>query len=590
MNIEELFDKRIIACLDSYSEPKGPIGTNLHKSILHAKGADMIVPVLGMQGMGKSTLINALLGEDILPNDVDETTCVPVEVKYGEEECALVHFYDNERVVRVNSKEELGLYVDNNYNRANEKHVANIELYRKTAILRNGLVIVDLPGVGSLTKENEKTTRRYVENLCSAIFVIPTVPTIRSMEALFIKSLWSQFSKAIFVQNDWGETKKELADSVEYNSMVLKKIASELNNPYDGDILIVNAYNGIAGALKKDHSMMDSSNIKSLTEKIDNLTENWEKDKKRIICDKILLSIEYAKNVVKKRIEDIKKSHEDVEKENRTHYQQFCQGSNELSAKIDTIRRYLRKAEDDFYFMNKKDARECTSKIRAAMFKIIDGGVYDGPRLSQAFQDYQEEEIQEYYDKVLNVLTETKLKIEELFDEIGKFEIESDHEIQHESFETKSSFKWEKGAAWAFNLGGAAFSAIGGEAILAACGMTGPPGWAVAAVGFAVFAVFSAFGFGIKKVKQSNRAKEAKKQLEPLLDNIEERLIKEIPENFSEFSSKCTRALDEIWAERKSQEQTLKEQMGRMIDDSQEQPLKDDLAYLEQKMKEFEYE
>lgn len=590
MTIEEKFDERIIACLDSYSEPKGPIGTNLHKSILHAKGADMIVPVLGMQGMGKSTLINALLGEDILPNDVDETTCVPVEVKYGEEECALVHFYDNERVVRVNSKEELGLYVDNNYNRANEKHVANIELYRKTAILRNGLVIVDLPGVGSLTKENEKTTRRYVENLCSAIFVIPTVPTIRSMEALFIKSLWSQFSKAIFVQNDWGETKKELADSVEYNSMVLKKIASELNNPYDGDILIVNAYNGIAGALKKDHSTMDSSNIKSLTEKIDNLTENWEKDKERIIYDRILLSIEYAKTVVIKRIEDLKKTHEDVENENRIHYEQFCKGSNELSAKIDSVRRYLRDAEDDFYFMNKKDARECTSRIRAAMFKVVDGGVYDGPRLSQAFQDYQEEEIREYYDKILNTLTEIKLKTEEQFDEIGRFEIENDYGIQHESFDTKSSFKWETGAGIALSLGGAAIGAMGAAPILAACGVAGPPGWAVAAVGLAIYAAFSAIGFGIKKAKQSDRAKEAKKQLEPLLDNIEERLIKEIPAKFSEFSSKCQGALDEIWAERKRQEQTLKEQMGHVINDSQEQSLKEDLAYLEQKMKEFEYE
>lgn len=49
------------------------------------------------------------------------------------------------------------------------------------------MVIVDLPGVGSLTKENENTTRRYVENLCSAIFVIPTVPTIRNKEALLLR-------------------------------------------------------------------------------------------------------------------------------------------------------------------------------------------------------------------------------------------------------------------------------------------------------------------------------------------------------------------------------------------------------------------
>lgn len=53
---------------------------------------DIIVPVIGTQGMGKSTIINALVGEDVLPNEADETTCIPVEIRYGEKKLTEVHF------------------------------------------------------------------------------------------------------------------------------------------------------------------------------------------------------------------------------------------------------------------------------------------------------------------------------------------------------------------------------------------------------------------------------------------------------------------------------------------------------------------
>lgn len=47
---------------------------------------EIIIPVLGIQGAGKSSFLNSILMEDnILPTDVDETTCVPVEVRYGED-------------------------------------------------------------------------------------------------------------------------------------------------------------------------------------------------------------------------------------------------------------------------------------------------------------------------------------------------------------------------------------------------------------------------------------------------------------------------------------------------------------------------
>ena len=144
----------LLRLLEKYS----PDGQNYAQLLLEIENksntSDMIVPVLGTQGMGKSTIINAILGEDILPSEADETTCVPVEIRYGTKHHGVVRFLCGKPEVIVNTKADLSEFVDNNSNPGNEKKVSHIVLYRESPLLKTGLVIVDLPGVGSLTKAN----------------------------------------------------------------------------------------------------------------------------------------------------------------------------------------------------------------------------------------------------------------------------------------------------------------------------------------------------------------------------------------------------------------------------------------------------
>ncbi|NRT29183.1 putative ribosome biogenesis GTPase RsgA [Clostridium beijerinckii] len=88
------------------------------------KNQEIIVPVLGIQGAGKSSFLNSVLMDDnILPTDVDETTCVPVEVKYGTNTSkAEIYFHEKEKEVVDTSN--LEKYVHNDYNPANELGVS----------------------------------------------------------------------------------------------------------------------------------------------------------------------------------------------------------------------------------------------------------------------------------------------------------------------------------------------------------------------------------------------------------------------------------------------------------------------------------
>lgn len=592
MKLLEILDQELVDFLDRYSDTKESVGSNLLRVIKNMDNAEVIIPVLGMQGMGKSTLINSLLKENILPNDADETTCVPVEVKFGHTEYAAIHFFDKKNTINVHTREELNEYVDNNCNTANKKRVACIELFRNNDMLKNGMVIVDLPGVGSLTKENENTTKRYVENLCSAIFVIPTVPTIRNKESLFIKSLWSQFGKAIFVQNDWGETKEEIRESMDFNNKILRNIAEELHNPYDNDIILVNAYNAIYGTLKKDQAMVKSSNIKALYDKILLLSSSWETERENILTARIKLCIEFAKEIVIKRLSDIGKSKEQIQKENDKKIAAFRQGTIEISDKINSIKKFLREQEDEIFFITKTKSKECTKKIRAAIYKIIDGGVYDGDHLSSAFADIQEEETKDFMNEILDVFMNIKFEVESKFDEIQQIEFKNEIDIHSVEFSSNSSRKWEQGFQVAANIGGGITAALGAgagaAALYSALGVaaaSGPAGWVVAGVGLAIYGAFSLFGWGVKKLKQSDRADKAKRQISEKIDEIEHNLMKTIPEKYNDFALSCNESLDNILRLRETELSRLKESFTKVVTDGQEDVLKADLNYITDKQK-----
>ena len=83
IHIMKSIPSNVVELLNRYSDTKQN-GSVLSDYLSRVSDSQPIIPVLGMQGMGKSTLINALLEENILPNEADETTCVPVEIKYGE--------------------------------------------------------------------------------------------------------------------------------------------------------------------------------------------------------------------------------------------------------------------------------------------------------------------------------------------------------------------------------------------------------------------------------------------------------------------------------------------------------------------------
>lgn len=125
---------------------------------------ELMVVVAGEARRGKSSLLNALLNEKtpLFPVDVNVCTNVVTVVRYGETETIEAYIEDpkvkNGCRVKKLSREQIPDYVSEKGNPNNYKQVKMLSAYIPNDLLREGVVFVDTPGVGSLNIEHAETT------------------------------------------------------------------------------------------------------------------------------------------------------------------------------------------------------------------------------------------------------------------------------------------------------------------------------------------------------------------------------------------------------------------------------------------------
>jgi hypothetical protein len=133
----------------------GP-GRDMVEQIRRKLDTPLTVTVAGGVSSGKSTLVNALLGQRIAAVDAGECTRVVTEFRFGVHERAEVIGTDGTVSVlpleRGRVPEHLG--------RPGEQ-IASVVVHLSNALLRE-LAVVDTPGLNTVTEANEETTANFL--------------------------------------------------------------------------------------------------------------------------------------------------------------------------------------------------------------------------------------------------------------------------------------------------------------------------------------------------------------------------------------------------------------------------------------------
>lgn len=137
-----------------------------------AENGQYFLTFWGHYSAGKSRLINNILGMNILPVQVRETTPVMTYIRYGESEYGHIFMEDGScRKVKV---EEIRRIYQNSdqLETISVGDISHIELFLTNPLLESGLVIVDTPGVNTLIQKHQDFAINAIESSRRVVYVL----------------------------------------------------------------------------------------------------------------------------------------------------------------------------------------------------------------------------------------------------------------------------------------------------------------------------------------------------------------------------------------------------------------------------------
>jgi len=179
------------------------------------------VACIGQFKRGKSTLLNALVGHEVVPTGYVPVTAVPTVIRFGDELRARIRMRDGEwRDVDLS---ELKEYVTEELNPENKKGVDGAEVFVPSPLLSSGMCFVDTPGLGSVFTGNSATTQAFIPHIDAGLVVVGADPPIAGEELALVESVGRQVQDLILVINKADRTTDpERAAAVKFTREILE--------------------------------------------------------------------------------------------------------------------------------------------------------------------------------------------------------------------------------------------------------------------------------------------------------------------------------------------------------------------------------
>jgi len=241
--------------------------------------------VLGQFKRGKSTLLNALLGEPVLPTSVVPLTAIPTFVRAGDTVEVRVQFEDDRPAEVAHPDGAAGLagflarFVTEEGNPKNRRGVSFVEVSHPAPILREGVVLIDTPGIGSTFRHNTEATLNFLSQCDAALFLVSADPPITEVEVAFLKEVRSKVARLFFILNkvDYlGDGDREAALAF------FRGVLADQVGIAGARVFCVSAKAALSARSRGDDANWEQSGLAAVEE---HLVEFLAREKAQTLCD-----------------------------------------------------------------------------------------------------------------------------------------------------------------------------------------------------------------------------------------------------------------------------------------------------------------
>ena len=248
------------------------------------------VAIMGITSSGKSTLVNALLGEKILPMAIRPSSSIIITACKGENREATIYFRDKKPQILKGSnlnEEIIGEYADESKNPNNRLNVTQIDIKTPYFLLDENIHIIDSPGLDAWNLENHEklTLEILLPTIDICIFLTTVKANSDETNVEKIKIVDEKEKQIILVQNMIDSIEEKIGKNgivEEDKSIILKKhkkraenlLRQGTNNSESFEVIQISALNGLKGIINRDKELYKSSNIEGFIRAIETCANN----------------------------------------------------------------------------------------------------------------------------------------------------------------------------------------------------------------------------------------------------------------------------------------------------------------------------
>ena len=243
------FKGELARLVNDLSDPSLHISEQIKESLnllIGTLNEPPLIAVIGQFSSGKSTFLNALLGQDILPSGLTPVTAKAVRLKFAKMPLLSVKFINgSESLLASSDLAEL--------NKLGEQ-VSSMTLYAPSEILKE-INFIDTPGLNSLRDADTKETKNTLKKVSGAIWLSLANNAAKASELESIKEiLKTNDLKALCFINQ----KDKLSEDELEN---LLKHAGQTYGELFEDIIAISSKQALLGITNNDKSLLEASNF-----------------------------------------------------------------------------------------------------------------------------------------------------------------------------------------------------------------------------------------------------------------------------------------------------------------------------------------